>query len=63
MTAITTLDYDHQSILGESLSEIAWHKAGIFKSGAIALTVTQPEEALAVICRRAAENNVCLVKF
>ncbi len=31
VTAITSIGYDHQFLLGNSLSEIAWHKAGIFK--------------------------------
>ncbi|KAI6646416.1 Folylpolyglutamate synthase, mitochondrial isoform X1 [Oopsacas minuta] len=30
---VTSLGYDHTDILGESLDEIAWNKAGIFKSG------------------------------
>jgi folylpolyglutamate synthase len=28
---ITSLGYDHTNILGTSLADIAWHKAGIFK--------------------------------
>lgn len=31
VTGITSLGYDHQGILGKTLAEIAWHKAGIFK--------------------------------
>ena len=33
---ITTLDIDHTAILGKTVEEIAWHKAGIMKSGSIA---------------------------
>ena len=32
---ITNLEYDHVEVLGETLSEIAWHKAGILKVGYI----------------------------
>lgn len=28
---ITNLGYDHMNVLGTSLTDIAWHKAGIFK--------------------------------
>ncbi|KAH7727916.1 FolC protein [Aphelenchoides avenae] len=43
---ITTLDFDHTSILGSTLAEIAWNKAGIMKPGSTALTVDQPAEAM-----------------
>jgi len=35
---ITILDYDHQDILGDTLKEIASHKAGIMKSGVPVVT-------------------------
>lgn len=31
VTGITALGIDHVSVLGNTLSDIAWHKAGIFK--------------------------------
>ena len=31
MCGVTNLEYDHVEVLGETLGEIAWHKAGIFK--------------------------------
>ena len=31
--AVTSLGHDHTDLLGESLEEIAWNKAGIFKPG------------------------------
>ncbi|KAE9550732.1 hypothetical protein FO519_006054 [Halicephalobus sp. NKZ332] len=54
---ITSLDYDHTSILGNTLPEIAWHKAGIMKPGSLAVSVDQPKEALEVIENRAKEKN------
>ena len=58
VTAITALGIDHVDILGSTLRDIAWHKSGIFKSGAHALTVVQPPEAIDVLHARARERNV-----
>ena len=58
VTAITALGIDHVNILGSTLRDIAWHKSGIFKPGAHALTVVQPPEALDVLRARARERNV-----
>lgn len=50
-------------MLGPTLADIAWHKAGIFKSrpGALAFTVQQPPEAMAVLQARAKEKGVELI--
>jgi folylpolyglutamate synthase len=53
VAAITTLGIDHVYMLGETLPEIAWHKAGIFKPGTFACTVSQPEAATKILCERA----------
>ncbi|ORY80984.1 Mur ligase [Protomyces lactucae-debilis] len=58
VAGITSLDIDHVHVLGHSLPEIAWHKAGIFKEGAPAMTVEQPTEAMEVLEKRAAERQV-----
>ena len=53
---ITLLDYDHVKILGSTIEEIAWHKAGIMKPGTIALVnPNQPQSALQVIKERASD--------
>eukprot|EP00252_Welwitschia_mirabilis_P025037 TRINITY_DN7673_c0_g1_i1.p1 TRINITY_DN7673_c0_g1~~TRINITY_DN7673_c0_g1_i1.p1 ORF type:complete len:632 (-),score=109.41 TRINITY_DN7673_c0_g1_i1:122-2017(-) len=57
---ISSLGYDHMEILGNTLTEIATEKAGILKHGSIAITVPQPEEAMAVLERKAAELLVPL---
>lgn len=49
VTGITALGLDHVSILGKTLPEIAWQKAGIYKAGVPAFTISQPADALAVI--------------
>ncbi|OCL15064.1 FolC bifunctional protein [Glonium stellatum] len=60
VTAVTSLGIDHVAMLGPTLPEIAWHKAGIFKPGSVAFTVPQPPEALAVLHERAAEKGTLL---
>ncbi|TBU49597.1 FolC bifunctional protein [Dichomitus squalens] len=53
VTGITALGIDHVNVLGNTLKDIAWQKAGIFKEGVPALTVEQPEEAAAVLKEQA----------
>lgn len=60
VTAVTSLGIDHTAMLGSTLPEIAWHKAGIFKMGSIAFTAPQKHEALAVLRGRAAEKGISL---
>ena len=60
VTAVTNLGIDHVAMLGSTLSEIAWHKAGIFKPHSVAFTVPQPAEALTVLRERAAEKGITL---
>lgn len=56
VTGVTSLGIDHQSLLGDTIESIAWHKAGIFKPEVPAFTVTQPEGALRVLHDRARER-------
>jgi dihydrofolate synthase/folylpolyglutamate synthase len=55
VTAITPISMDHTDHLGDTLAKIAGEKAGIFKPGAPAVLAPQPEEAEAVLERRARE--------
>ncbi|KAF9698778.1 hypothetical protein EKO04_003020 [Ascochyta lentis] len=57
VTAVTSLGIDHTAMLGSTLPEIAWHKAGIFKPGSIAFAAPQKEEAITVLQERAAERR------
>lgn len=59
-TGVSRLGIDHVETLGHTLAEIAWHKAGILKSGAEAFSVPQEEEAMAVVRQRAEEKGVLL---
>ncbi|KAE8449477.1 hypothetical protein EG329_008085 [Mollisiaceae sp. DMI_Dod_QoI] len=58
--AITTLGIDHVGMLGESIEDIAWHKAGIMKAGVPAYTSKQIPKAQAVLDSRADEKGVKL---
>lgn len=60
VTAVTSLGIDHTAMLGSTLPEIAWHKAGIFKAGSVAFTAPQKEEAITVLQERAAEKGTQL---
>lgn len=60
VTAVTSLGIDHVAMLGSTLPEIAWHKAGIFKQGSVAFTAPQKEEAIAVLQQRAEEKGTDL---
>ena len=51
LSVITTIDYDHQQYLGNTLTAIAHEKAGILKSGVPAIIGIQPDEARAEIER------------
>ncbi|KAI8903948.1 Mur ligase, partial [Powellomyces hirtus] len=52
---ITSLGFDHVPLLGTTLADIAWHKAGVMKPGVPAFTVPQAEEAVPVLQQRAEE--------
>jgi len=62
VTGITSLGIDHVGVLGATLPEIAWHKAGIIKKGARCYTTSsQLPEAKAVLERVASEVGSELV--
>lgn len=53
VTGITSLGIDHTAVLGSTIEEIAWHKAGIMKQTAPCFTVEQPKSAFEVLQQRA----------
>lgn len=54
VSVITSIGYDHCQVLGHTLAEIAWEKAGILKAECPAVIGPLPPEANAVVYRRAA---------
>lgn len=59
-SGISTLGIDHVFVLGDTVEKIAWHKAGIMKTGSPAFSVDQVPGARQVLVDRAAEKAVDL---
>lgn len=58
LSLITKIDYDHCAVLGNTIPEIAAHKAGIIKPNIpVFVTPFQHSEALAVIKKTAEQKN------
>ncbi|WP_353092565.1 folylpolyglutamate synthase/dihydrofolate synthase family protein [Tissierella praeacuta] len=57
VSVITTIDYDHIDVLGDTLDKIAYQKAGIIKKNGIVISYPQKEEALEVIEEVSKEMN------
>lgn len=60
VTGVTSLGIDHESLLGDTIESIAWHKAGIFKPDVPAFTIVQPGDAMKVLHDRAKERQTQL---
>lgn len=62
LAVLVPISMDHQSFLGNTISEIAEKKAGIIKSGSSVVTIGQETEALEVIKKTGAEAgaDVCV---
>ena len=54
-SVITSIGFDHMHVLGDSLAEIAWNKAGIIKAGCPVISNVTDHDAAAVIAKRAYE--------
>lgn len=59
--AITAIQREHTQLLGETLEEIAAHKAGIMKPGVACITVAQDKGVMAVL-RQTAERVGCALR-
>ena len=57
LTIITSIDLDHQHILGETLIDVAAEKAGIIKKQKPVLVCSQKPEVMDVIRKKAQESN------
>ena len=57
LTIITSIDLDHQHILGETLIDVAAEKAGIIKKQTPVLVCSQTPEVMDVIRKKAQECN------
>ena len=61
VSVLTSIDLDHQEMLGATVREIATDKSHIIRSG-VALSAAQAPEAAAVIAARAAATGVPLLR-
>jgi len=57
VSVITCIDYDHREYLGDTLSEIAYEKAGIIKDSIPVVISSQAPDVLEVIEAKAKEKN------
>ncbi|MCM1081842.1 MAG: bifunctional folylpolyglutamate synthase/dihydrofolate synthase [Clostridium sp.] len=60
MTVMAQISRDHMQFLGDTLSEIAYQKAGIIKENGICVCAPQTDEANAVIKKTCEEKNTRL---
>ena len=58
---ITSISLDHTAVLGRTISEIAWEKAGIIKNGCPVVIAKQADEAERVFRREAEQHGSLLV--
>lgn len=62
-SVITTIDYDHTDVLGNTLAEIAYQKAGIIKEKGLVVSYPQQMEAEKVIAEVAYDKGADFVKL
>ncbi|SDH79810.1 dihydrofolate synthase / folylpolyglutamate synthase [Pseudobutyrivibrio sp. 49] len=58
VSVITPISYDHMSILGNTLAEIATEKAGIIKTGTVVVSAKQEPEVIEVLAQVCKEKKV-----
>ncbi|HOM86496.1 MAG TPA: Mur ligase family protein [Spirochaetota bacterium] len=63
VSVITPIAYDHTAILGNTLQQIAYQKAGIIKQNTPVVIAHQHPEALATLRHEAALNNAPIILF
>ena len=62
LTVISSISYDHKAILGDTLEEIAFQKAGIIKKSSPVVLAENPEEVCKVIELEAGKKQVECIK-
>ena len=56
-SVLVSISLDHMGFLGDSIEEIAYHKAGIIKDSCPVVVMNQCSEVLGVVEKRAKEHN------
>lgn len=62
VAVITPIGLDHTEWLGDTIEDIALHKAGIIHSGATVISAAQEEEAARPILERCAEVGATIAR-
>jgi dihydrofolate synthase/folylpolyglutamate synthase len=62
VAVVTPISVDHTQYLGDTIAAIATEKAGIIKSGAVAVLGQQPLEAADILLRRCAEAGASVAR-
>lgn len=62
VSVITNISFDHQAVLGNTLSEIASEKGGIIKPGQVVVLAPQKDEAETIIRQIAAHRGAWLIR-
>jgi dihydrofolate synthase/folylpolyglutamate synthase len=60
VSVITAISFDHTQLLGDTLAQIAYEKAGIIKPDGLVVSHPQPAEAMVVIRRICRQRNARL---
>ena len=60
VSVITSVGIDHTNTLGDTIEDIAWHKAGIIKPGVPAITAVTNPAALGIIVQEARQQSTTL---
>ena len=63
LTVISSISYDHQAFLGDTLEEIAWQKAGIIKESCPVVLSENSDEACKVIEQEATKKKVKCIEI
>ncbi|MGC4192703.1 MAG: Mur ligase family protein [Thermomicrobiales bacterium] len=62
-SVVTSVGIDHTNTLGDTLADIAWHKAGIIKAGAPAVSAVMDPEAAGIVAAEAETVGVPLTQI
>lgn len=59
IVGITSIGFDHTTVLGDTLEEIAWQKSGIMKPNSVTIVSNnQPKEIFKTLIERSVEKQV-----
>lgn len=58
VVGISSLGFDHTTVLGNTLQEIAWQKSGIMKQNSVTIVASdQPKETHQILIERSIEKQ------